>query len=128
MPVELLLLTKPECELSTSSCPLALQSQIRYINDTDYRASMEGLIAAEGYHAGAIRELLIQQAAAAVPPYGLSVNQIAQVIFPHCSVVFSASKLCTGTALSLCILRLAHFREKNTVQPCAMRRLTYCGQ
>ncbi len=55
------------------------QSQIRYINDTGYRATMEGVIAAEGYHAGGVRELLIQQAGAAVSPYGLSVNQVAQV-------------------------------------------------
>ncbi len=40
---------------------------------------MEGVIAAEGYHAGGVRELLIQQAGAVVPPYGLSMNQVAQV-------------------------------------------------
>ena len=39
---------------------------------------MEGIIAAEGYHAGGVRELLIQQAGAVAPPYGLSVNQVAQ--------------------------------------------------
>ena len=40
---------------------------------------MLGAIASEGYHAGAVRELLIQQDGAVVPPYGLTVNQFAQV-------------------------------------------------
>ena len=45
---------------------------------------MLGAIASEGYHAGAVRELLIEQAGAAVPPWGLSVNQIAQVTLAGC--------------------------------------------
>ena len=75
------------------------QSQIRYINDTGYRETMEGVIAAEGYHAGAVRELLIQQAGAVVSPYGLSVNQVAQVGFGRsaaASRVLSVSRLHTG--------------------------------
>ena len=58
---------------------LDLQGQIRFINDSNYISATLGAIAAEGYHAGAVRELLIEQAGAVVPPYGLSVNQIAQV-------------------------------------------------
>ena len=55
------------------------QGQIRFLNNSDYITSMLGAIATEGYHAGAVRELLIQQAGAMVAPYGLSVNQVAQV-------------------------------------------------
>ena len=62
-----------------SSVLVLPQGQIRFINDSDYVSAMLGAIAAEGYHAGAVRELLIQQAGAAVSPYGLSVNQVAQV-------------------------------------------------
>ena len=60
-------------------CSPVTQGQIRFVNASDYVVALEGLIAAEGYHAGAVRELLIEQAGGVVTPYGLSLNQIAQV-------------------------------------------------
>ena len=61
-----------------------VQGQARFLNDSNYISAVMGAIATEGYHAGAVRELLIQQAVAKVPPYGLSVNQVAQVGPPSC--------------------------------------------
>ena len=59
-----------------------VQGQIRFVNALDYVFALQGMIAAEGYHAGAVRELLIEQAGGAVAPYGIGVNAFAQVQKP----------------------------------------------
>ena len=67
------------CALSLTSFSLAVQDIIWKTQLQTNEVSALGLNAAEGYHAGAIRQQLIQQRLSAVPGLGMNVQTLALV-------------------------------------------------
>ena len=56
-----------------------MQGAAALINNSDYLTAAAGILAIEAYHAGSIREQLIQNSSYEVTAYGVEVNQIVGV-------------------------------------------------
>ena len=61
-----------------TSAGVLLQGAAALINNTNYLSAAAGILAVEAYHAGSIREQLIQNETV-VTPYGVNVSTIVNV-------------------------------------------------
>ncbi len=55
------------------------QGAAALINNSAYLTDAAGILAVEAYHAGAIREMLIQNGSYIVEPYNVTINTIVDV-------------------------------------------------
>ena len=84
-----------------------MQGAAALITTPAYLTAAAGILATEAYHAGSIREQLIQNSSYTVSAYGVEVNQIVGVRMLLRMLHSNPSCICPNDQLLCCALKLS---------------------